>query len=296
MIAKSRSIWEGFCELRVGGSFGGQCSRRIGVQANYLSARRRSGNNAPNSSPPRERATPPKWYAYRWKTTNGSSSAGIAPRWTVGQVVAWFRQHGEKAPILKSAVPETRALHVAPGLSAAKTLREALLLAGRDEEVAAFPDDFSCGPIASDDPAARSHWWAELFEGMGNEAALRSFWRRIDEAGERLVVWYSRHAASERACALAVAERLGERPYYCIDATNRQLAFPVRGCTSLPAVSAVNARNLAAWLGGESLVGVEEHSRSRTSGAACARRMRRFGSSRLRAWSLRRSTISIRCC
>lgn len=39
-----------------------------------------------------------------------------------------------------------RTLHIAPGDSAAGSLRQALRIAGRDDELLAFRDDLSCGP------------------------------------------------------------------------------------------------------------------------------------------------------
>ena len=58
----------------------------------------------------------------------------------------------------------TRTLHIVPGPSTAGVLGQALRDAGRAEAVLACPDDLSCGPIDSDDPAARVAWWASIHD------------------------------------------------------------------------------------------------------------------------------------
>src|SRR5690348_799492 len=99
-------------------------------------------------------------------------------------------------------------LHIAPSDSAGGSLRQAVRAAGRDDEVLSFRDDLSCGPIASDDPSVRAIWWGQFCDPSEVEADLRNFWHRFETACERLVLWFSRHAARELAFFLACVERL----------------------------------------------------------------------------------------
>jgi hypothetical protein len=116
-------------------------------------------------------------------------------------------------------------LHIAPSDSAGGSLRQAVRAAGRDDEVLSFRDDLSCGPIASDDPSVRAIWWGQFCDPSEVEADLRNFWHRFETACERLVLWFSRHAARELAFFLACVERLGDRPYDVVDVTGRQFPF-----------------------------------------------------------------------
>lgn len=109
----------------------------------------------------------------------------------------------------------TKTLQIAPGHSAAGTLQVALREVGRDDALLKWPDDLSCGPIDPDDPAAREAWWGYDDWDLADE--LRAFWDRVTTTDERLVVWFSRHAASELAFFLAWAVRMGDRPYDIID-------------------------------------------------------------------------------
>jgi len=114
-------------------------------------------------------------------------------------------------------------LHIAPGLSAGGSLRQAIRAAGRRDEVLPFPDDFSCGPIASDDPTVRASWWAQFHDDVLVSEGLRTFWKRATDFEGRLVVWFSRHSAMEFAFFLAWADRFKERTYDIIDVTGRSL-------------------------------------------------------------------------
>jgi hypothetical protein len=112
-----------------------------------------------------------------------------------------------------------KTLHVAPGLSAAKSLRDAVKLGNRDDEVIGFPDDLSCGPIAEDDPAARQAWWPQVsHDGFDLPGRLRAFWERVAEPASRLVVWYGAGSALEVAFLLAWAERMEGRAYAFVEA------------------------------------------------------------------------------
>src|SRR5882672_7331415 len=105
-----------------------------------------------------------------------------------------------------------KTLHIAPGHSAAGSLRQAMRDAGRDERVLLSPDDLSCGPIDPDDPSARAAWWATFYEAPEFEAEFTAFWDSVATTPDRLVVWLGRHSAHELAFFLALADRLCDRP------------------------------------------------------------------------------------
>lgn len=124
-----------------------------------------------------------------------------------------------------------KTLHIVPGDSAAGSLRRAVQDAGRDDEVLAFRDDLSCGPIDPDDPAIRGAWWELCIDAAEVEQHLRAFWSRVDAGDDRLVLWYGRHSARELAFVLASADRLPERPYRVIDVTGRDVPTKQRDGT-----------------------------------------------------------------
>ncbi|NRP88390.1 hypothetical protein GFPCMMHI_04310 [Ensifer adhaerens] len=144
-----------------------------------------------------------------------------------------------------------KTLHITPGHSAAGSLREALRLAGRDDDVLPFEDDLTCGPIDSD-AAARAAWWRPFYEGVAEEHFLK-FWRHIDKTKDRLVVWFGRHCAQELAFRLAWAFHMNNRTYDIIDVTDLRLPGRQRDgvapATYSPrAVSLIRAENLATVL------------------------------------------------
>ena len=114
-----------------------------------------------------------------------------------------------------------KTLHIAPGDSAGGSLREAVRSAALQQEVLSFPDDLSCGPIAWGTGRERAAWWSHIHEPRLPDE-FDSFWHRLETAEARLVVWFGRHAASELAFFLALADRLGARPYDIIDVTDLQ--------------------------------------------------------------------------
>ena len=116
-------------------------------------------------------------------------------------------------------------LHIVPGDSAAGSLRHALKKVGREDEVVALRDDLSCGPIASMEPAERADWWAQFYDWSESEALVRTFWERVENTDERLVVWYGRQSARELAFLLAWSDRLEQRHYDVVDVTGRRLRF-----------------------------------------------------------------------
>jgi hypothetical protein len=160
-----------------------------------------------------------------------------------------------------------KTLHIAPGYSAGGTLIKAIREAGRSDEVLRFPDDLSCGPIASDDPSARAAWWAQGDEGEAFEDELRTFWDQAMSSESRLVVWFGRHSASELAFFLAWADKLAERPYDIVDVTGRALPFRQRdGSADAPPatrVAIVQHEALQSLFGHERPIMAEEWMESR---------------------------------
>lgn len=133
-------------------------------------------------------------------------------------------------------------LHVAPGASAGRGLKEAIRIAGHQQEVLSFNDDLSCGPIAWGTSRERAAWWSHLHAPIP-EDDLAAFWRRVETTDERLVVWFGRHSASELAFFLAMADRLGDRPYDIVDVTVCQPAGAVAAIPTHRLVSLLeNAR------------------------------------------------------
>lgn len=117
-----------------------------------------------------------------------------------------------------------KVLHVTPGDSVGGSLRQALSLAGCQQDVLPFPDDLSHGPIAWGTSRERAAWWSHIHEPR-LEDDLEAFWLRLETTNRRLIVWFGRHSASELAFFLALADRLGDRSYDIVDVTNLQSTF-----------------------------------------------------------------------
>jgi hypothetical protein len=133
-------------------------------------------------------------------------------------------------------------LHIAPGDSAGGSLEQAIRSAGGNEEVLRFRDDLSCGPIDSDDHSARIAWWARFYDIADVTSDFETFWNRVETTGDRLVVWFGRHSASELAFFLALADRLGDRPYDIVDVAGTVAIIPTnRLATMLGSERAITA-------------------------------------------------------
>jgi len=146
-----------------------------------------------------------------------------------------------------------KVLHVAPGDSAGGSLKEAIRTAGYEQEVLSFHDDLSHGPIAWGTSRERAAWWSHIHEPRLPEH-FEAFWHRLETADAELVIWFGRHAASELAFFLALADRLGERPYDIVDVTDLQWTIPRPDGTSATtrpagAVGVVPTDRLMAQLG-----------------------------------------------
>jgi len=118
-------------------------------------------------------------------------------------------------------------LHIVFGMSAAKSLREALSLTGKTDDVAAMCDDLSFGPINPPDLTARATWvedtlgytdWIEL----GPE--LEVFWSKALSGGYRPVVWVTRRSTTEFCGFLEWLRRSGERGFEIVDLTETHVS------------------------------------------------------------------------
>src|SRR5262249_3857108 len=136
--------------------------------------------------------------------------------------------------LIQHLVVSMKVLHVVPGDSARGSLREALRIAGHPHEVLPCPDDLSCGPIAWGTSRERAAWWSHVHEPRP-PSDFETFWQRLETTDECLVVWFGRHSASEFAFFLALANRLGDRPYDIVDVTEWQ--WPIAGSDGRPHVT-----------------------------------------------------------
>jgi hypothetical protein len=125
-----------------------------------------------------------------------------------------------------------KTLHIAPGDSAGGSLKQAIIDAGRDDEVLRWLDDLSCGPIDPDDPSTRAQWWAPFHSDRDVEGKLRAFWARVAESQDRLVVWVGRHSAQELSFFLSWANQMAARPYEIVDVTGLCLPYTKRDGSS----------------------------------------------------------------
>jgi Protein of unknown function len=118
-------------------------------------------------------------------------------------------------------------------------------------------------PIAR--PSARAAWWMSHFDGFEEfEPSLRTFWTRIAETDEPLVIWFARHSAIELSFFLSLADRLGERPYAIVDLTGMRFAFGRRdGSFVAQSVSTVPADGLRSLLGKERSITGQEQTEAR---------------------------------
>ena len=198
------------------------------------------------------------------------SGDGLEVHFTFSDVANLKRDvNPDGTPRWRSAI-----LHVAPGASAAGSLRRAIRASGRSDNVVGFSDDLSCGPIASDDPSPRTAWWASVQDVHGRPD-IAAFWNRILSTPDRLIVWFSRHSAQEHAFFLSLADRLGDRSYDIIDVTGLQL--PGRSPSGEPglsppklAVSLMPEDELASLFGTERAMTIQE----RENAARCWRRLK----------------------
>ena len=114
-----------------------------------------------------------------------------------------------------------RPTHVVFGHSAAKDLRDALAEAGKDDNVLAFPDNLSLGPINPPSWHDRAQWMSNelLYEARDLSAETEAFWTAALAPGTGPVAWMSRRSAHDYANFLEWLWRLQEVPCKIIDLT-----------------------------------------------------------------------------
>jgi hypothetical protein len=118
-------------------------------------------------------------------------------------------------------------LHVSFGMSAAGTMRMALKMDGRNDEVIGMPDSLSFGPIDYADSKTRGKWvkdvvgceWDDVIE------ATERFWNRVLIAEKPRVLWFSRCSAMEYTGFLESIWRLGDAPYTVNDITDLPIVY-----------------------------------------------------------------------
>jgi Protein of unknown function/Domain of unknown function (DUF1835) len=163
-----------------------------------------------------------------------------------------------------------RRLHIAPSDSAGGSLRHALRATGHDDEVLAFRDDLSCGPIQSGDPATRAQWWSQFYEATDVEHTSRAFWERVAHTEDRLVVWFGRHSANELSFFLAWTDRLADREYDIVDVTRRRLPIErpdgsIASSRPVQCVAILPPDMMRSLFGAEQPIADDERERSRQS-------------------------------
>jgi hypothetical protein len=178
--------------------------------------------------------------------TQGDAEIRFAAHWPSGQICTYrLMRSGDRLAVsftISDTVQFTRdlnpdgtnkwrsgILHIAPGSSAGGSLIEAVRASGRSDNVLSFPDDLSCGPIDSDDASSRATWWASVFDDYIGEDQISAFWKRVTSTSDRIVVWFGQHSAREHAFFLALADRLGDRPFNIIDVTGLRLPVTLPG-------------------------------------------------------------------
>jgi hypothetical protein len=120
-------------------------------------------------------------------------------------------------------------LHVVFTSSGAESLRQALMDAGRDDQVIACLDNLSFGPINPPDSSLRATWVQDElgWTGWGDAAPEpERFWHEALSSNHRKVAWLSRRSAMEYAGFLEWLWRLGDDPCEIIDLTDLKVSRP----------------------------------------------------------------------
>jgi hypothetical protein len=135
-------------------------------------------------------------------------------------------------------------LHVVFTSSGAESLRQALMEAGRDDQVIACFDNLSFGPINPPDSSLRATWvenelgWTEWGDAAPEPDR---FWHEALSSNHRKVAWLSRRSTMEYAGFLEWLWRLGDDPCEIVDLTDLKV---FRGHEQGPLVPAVRAVSL----------------------------------------------------
>jgi hypothetical protein len=134
-------------------------------------------------------------------------------------------------------------LHVVFTPSGAGCLRQALENAGRDDQVIAFFDNLSFGPINSPESSLRAKWVEdELCRTGWDDVTAQSerIWPEALAPTRRKVAWLSRRSAMEYAGFLEWLWRLGDDPCELIDLTDFKVPRPSKHGPPTPAVLAIS--------------------------------------------------------
>jgi len=145
-------------------------------------------------------------------------------------------------PLSRVTMTET-VLHFVFTLSGAGCLVQALRKAGRDDQVIAFSDDLSFGPIDPADASLRAKWVEhELGERDWNRSPTSSerVWDEARFPDHRKVAWLTRRSASEYAGFLDWIWRLGEAPCEVVDLSEVMISYPSEHGPPRPPVLAVS--------------------------------------------------------
>jgi uncharacterized protein DUF3658/uncharacterized protein DUF1835 len=121
-------------------------------------------------------------------------------------------------------------LHIVFTDSGAESLREALRLAGRGDEVIALPDDLSLGPIAVT-AADRAAWFGREMGADGwreYDSVRAGFWSAALHTGRWRVAWWSWRPAQEYCGFLAFVSRLGDGACDAVDLSETHIVRPAR--------------------------------------------------------------------
>jgi hypothetical protein len=109
--------------------------------------------------------------------------------------------------------------------SAGGSLKWAFETTGIEEEVVAYYDNLSFGPIAPPERSLRSDWiskyllsggpyWVDCVEEFDD------FWRLAAAPDVLPVVWFDRHSASEFSGFLEFVSKMNERDFFVVDVTD----------------------------------------------------------------------------
>jgi Protein of unknown function/Domain of unknown function (DUF1835) len=127
-------------------------------------------------------------------------------------------------------------IHVVFCTSAAEELRDAFAKVGRTDQVAAFPDNLSYGPINPPDPDVRAQWMVEeLHEENLRElrSSIEAFWATA-LAETRRVAWLSRQSTSDYTGFLEWLRRVGDANFDLVDLTHAHVVRRGQDGQSLP--------------------------------------------------------------
>lgn len=108
-------------------------------------------------------------------------------------------------------------------------MRQGLVLAGRDDEVIGLQDNWSQGPIDSDDLGKRLNAVEDALEieiDADDRGSIEAFWKRALDAISPRIVWFSKWSTMEYCGFLEWLRRNGGRPFTLVDLSDAALPDP----------------------------------------------------------------------